>query len=190
MADLIFQFKTTTLIRLVDPEDESTSPPTLITTAAGATASFKIYDVAKDEALSAAEASGQTVLSVTNAGVFVIGDVVEVDLDSGAVHDGGAVTAVDPAAGTITVTTALTGAAAAGRRARVRLGPAVAMTQYGVPALGSQDWGFVGTLSHNHPGLVRDLRVAVEITLIGPAAAYQRVDVLCGVVQEVEDCGG
>ena len=187
--DITLQWKTTSLIRLVDPEDESTVPSTLITTVAGATCSFKVYDVAKDEVLFGAEAGGQTVLSVTGAGSFVVGDVVEVDLDAGTVHDAGAVTAVDPALGTITVTTALASAAAAGRRVRVRLGPSVSMAQYGVAALGSDTWGFVGTLAHNHPGLVKDLHVAVEITLVGPAAAYQRLDVLCATVQQVADCG-
>lgn len=193
MADLaVIQLRTTSLVRLIAPTDESTTPPTPLVTTGGtpSTCSFKVYDHGKIQELSATEATGQTILSVTNAGVFAVGDVVEVDLDSGAIHDAGAVTAVDPANGTITVTTGLASAAAAGRRVRVRLGPSVVMASYGTPVIGALDWGMVGTLAHNHPGLDKDRELEIEITLIGPAGAFQRVDVLCAVVRQVEDCDG
>ena len=56
MAELaVIQLRTTSLVRLIAPTDESTTPPTpLVTTGATpSTCSFKVYDHGKLEELSA-----------------------------------------------------------------------------------------------------------------------------------------
>jgi len=152
------------------------------------TCSFKVFDPNVDEVLTATEAGGQTVLSVSNAGVFVVGHLVEVSLDSGIFHDF-TVSAVDPAAGTVTGAPALATTASVGRRVRRRLGNSVAMAAYGTPKLGKTDWGFVGTLLRTHPGLELGLEVNVEIYFVGAVGGgLDLLKVLCAVVSPVEDC--
>lgn len=137
----------------------------------GATCSFSVYDPAKDESFSEDEASGQTVLSVSNPGVFVVGDIAEAVMDDETIHDCGAVTVVAPAAGTITVTNAIDDDAAEGNRIRVRLGDAITMSFYGTKKLNSLNppWGFRGTLPDTHPGLTRGLTIRIETNFIGDA---------------------
>jgi hypothetical protein len=156
----------------------------------GATASFKIFDPSRDSVLSAAEAAGQTELSVAGASSFVVGDDVEVTLDSGSfqITD---VTAVDPDAGTITVGTGLTGNAAQGKRVRKIFGVAIAMSEFGTPSFDTTDWGFRSNIPNDHV-VYDDLRskdgldANVEITFLGgPGLTY--IDVLCITIQE-KDC--
>lgn len=191
MARTPISYRSSVLIREVAPTDVSVKPKNPLDFTDGATATFKVYDPAKDEVLSVAEAGAQTVLSVTSAAVFILGDLVEVTLDDGTIHDAGAVTAVDPTAGTITITTALASPAAAGRRVRVRLGTQIAMAAYGTPKVGTRDWGFQGLLPSNHPGLEIDLEINVEIIFLGtgvPAGGLDLLDVLCLVVKPKADC--
>ena len=135
----------------------------------GATCSFSVYDPAKDESFSSDEASGQTVLSVSNPGVFVVDDIAEAIMDDDTTHDCGAIAAVDTAAGTITVTNATDDTAAEGNRIRVRLGDSIAMAFYGTKKLNSLNppWGFRGTLPDTHPGLTRGLAIRIETNFIG-----------------------
>ncbi len=183
-------FKTSVTIRLVAPTDVVSVPKDpLNNTDNGSTCTFKVYDPAKDEVLSAAEASGQTVLSVTNAAKFKIGDVTEVALDSGTLQDF-TLTGIDPTAGTITGSPSLTGPAASGNRVRVRLGPQVTMTEYGTPELETLDWGFQGSMASTHPGLVLDLEIDVEISFVGnpSSASLDLLEVLCLVIKLKKDC--
>lgn len=181
-------YRTDVPIRFQHPTDVIAQNPLDFTTD-GSTCTFKVFDPAKDEVLTAAEITSATVLNVTGAGVFEIGDTVEVDLDDGTVHDAGAVTAVDPVAGTIDVTTGLASGAAAGRRVRVRLGAQVTMTEYGTPTLGRTDWGFIGILSNTHLGLEIGLEIDVEISFVGAVVGgLDALDVLCLVVRPLADC--
>lgn len=157
----------------------------------GSTSTFKVYDPAKDEVLAALEATSQTVLSVTGAAAFKIDDVVEVDLDDGTVHDAGPVAAVDPALGTITVTTGLASQASAGNRVRVRLGAQITMVEFGTAKIGRRDFGFLGIMADTHPGLEIDLEINVEIRFVGAVGGGLDVlDVLCLVVKPRADCKG
>lgn len=154
----------------------------------GATCSFKVFDPNRDEALSADEATGQTELSVTGAGVFEDGDTVEVSLDDGSTH-ATTVSSTDPSAGTITVADALPSAASEDARVRVRLGGEVAMTEYGTAKIGSRDYGFVGTLPDTHPGLTIGREIDVEIRFVGaPGGGLDALEVICGVVRPRAEC--
>lgn len=187
MARQKIPYRTSVAIRYEHPVDDVAQNP-LDNTNDGATCSFKVYDPSKSEVLSAAEASGQTVLSVTDAGVFAVGETVEVDLDAGGFH-ASSVSAVDPIAGTITIAAGLPSAAGAGRRVRVRLGSSVSMVEYGTAKLGRTDWGFVGTLASDFPGLYIDREIDIEISFVGaPGGGLDALAVICAVVSPVEDC--
>jgi len=186
MARKKIAYKTDVVVRLEHPTDIVNAEP-LDTTDDGATCSFKVFDANADEVLSADEAGAQTALSVTGVGVFKVGWLVEVDLASGAIHDF-TISAVDPVAGTITGT-ALPSAAVAGARVRRRLGNAITMTEYGTPALGQTDWGFIGFLPKNHPGLAIGLEVDIEISFIGNVGGgLDALAVICAVVAPEADC--
>lgn len=160
-----FPYKTSFLVQTVRPTDVI-AQNTLDFTSDGATASLKLYDPAVDEVLSSLESQPQTVWSVTNAGLFVIGDIVELTQNDATILTG-TLTAVNATAGTLTSDAATTVDAAAGNRVRKRLGAAITMTEYGTPVLGKDDWGFRGVIPSNHPGLVLDLEFDVEISFVG-----------------------
>lgn len=181
-------FKSSVAIRLVAPIDVVAIPKVVLDAASGATSSFRVFDPAVDQVLSAAEASGQTVWSVTNAGLFKVGHGVELTQDDGSVLFG-TLTAVDPVLGTITSNTATTVAAAAGNRVRRRLGNPITMTQYGFASLSTRDWGWQGSLPSNHPGLAADMEIEVEISFVGAVAGGKDLlRILCLVVRNFEDC--
>ena len=182
-------YKTSTTIRLIAPTDVVADPKNPLDNAVdGATSTFKVYDPAKDEVVSVDEALGQTEWGVTNAAAFQVGDVVEVTENDGSILSG-TLTGVDPVAGTITSNVALLVGADAGQRTRVRLGPQVTMTEYGIPALGTRDWGFQGALVSDHAGLEIDLEVDVEISFVGaPSGGLDLLEVICAVVKQRKDC--
>lgn len=185
MARTKIPYQSDVVVRLVAPTDVVNQNP-LDNTNDGATADFKVFDPDVDETFSAVEASGQTEWSVTNAGLFAIGDVVEATETDGSILVG-TLTAVDASAGTITSDTALAVGAAAGARVRVRLGTQISMTEYGTAALGTRDWGFQGTLPDTHPGLDIDKEIDIEIEFDGGAglALLKRV---CAVVKVIKEC--
>ncbi len=155
----------------------------------GSTSTFKVYDPAKDEVMSVTEAAGQSILSVTNVGVFKKFDFVEVTLDDGTVHDAGFVNLIDPILGTITITIALASQASADSRVRVRLGTQVTMAEFGTAKIGRRDYGFIGTLRDDHPGLKIDLEINVEIRFVGAVVGgLDALEVLCLVVKPRADC--
>lgn len=186
-------FQTSVPIELLHPTDEVAVPPNpLDTTGDGSTCTFKVYDPAKSEVLSALEASGQTILSVTNTEVFVVGDLVELDQDDGTIHSSViSIAGIDTTAGTITIDDATTQPAAAGARFRVILGALVTMTEFGTPGANADpdSWGFRGTLAKDHAGLKLDLEIDVEIIFVGAVAGgLDYLETLCLVVKNKADC--
>lgn len=178
MSRTYVPYRSSVAVELEHPTDVVAEPREPLSNADdGATCTFKIYDPAKDEQLSADEVGGQVILSVTGAGEFVVGDLVEVSLDDGSLHATDVV-AVDGSAGTVEVTDALPSAAAEGSRIRVRLGSEVSMSDYGTPALETVDWGFRGFIDSDHSGLDLDLEVDVEIYLRNSGGTLILLDVL------------
>jgi hypothetical protein len=165
MGREIFPYRTSRIIKAKHPIDVEADEP-LDFTGDGSTCSFKVYDPAKDEVISVVEASGQTELSVSNAGVFVIGDTIEVEENDGSIL-ATTINAVDADAGTITNDDALTNGAAVGKRVRRIFGAAVTMTEYGTPALDQVNWGFRGTLLSTHACHIIDQDIDVEISFVG-----------------------
>lgn len=183
-----FPYRSDSVVRLVAPTDSVNGNP-LDNTNDGATASFKVYDPLADEQLSAVEASGQTELSVSNAGIFNAGDAVELLQNDGSAHSS-TVSSVDPIAGTVTVADPTTVAAAAGSRFRRRFGGVVTMTEYGVSKIGERDWGFQGTLGKDSPAVAAlDREFDVEITFVGAVAGgLDVVHVICGITKPIGEC--
>jgi len=187
MARRVISYQSDAVIRLVAPTDVINDNP-LDNTNDGATCTFKVYDPNIDESFSAVEASGQTEWSVTNAGLFSIGDIVEATETDGTILSG-TLNAVDAAAGTITSDTALAVGAASGARVRVRLGAEITMSEYGTAALGTRDWGFQGTLSDTHPGLSIDKEIDIEIFFVGAVAGgLNLLKRICAIIKVIEDC--
>ena len=187
MARERFAYQSTIPIECVAPTDVQNQIG-LDNTTYGATCSFKVYDPAKDEVLSSAEASGQTILSVTSSGVFVVGDQVELTQDDGSLRVS-TVSAIDAAAGTITIDDVTTDTSAAGNRVRVKLGATVTMTEFGTPKLEERNWGFRGFLASTHAGLEPDLDIDVEISFVGAGGNLDLLLVICATVVLVDSCG-
>lgn len=184
-------FRSDRVVRFAHPTDVLASPQNpLDNSNDGATCSFKAFDAGKSEVLSQDEAALETVLSVTNPGSFEIGDVVEVDLDGGTSHDGGAVVAVSEDDGEITITNGLASSARAGSRVRALLGSEVPMAEYGTARLGTTDWGFQATLLGTHPAHAVGREVDLEITFVGaPGGGLTVVTVVKAViVGDSESC--
>ena len=182
-------FKTSTTIQLVAPTDVFADPDNpLDNTTDGSTSTFRVIDPAKSEVLFADEATSQVALSVTNVGVFVVGDTVDVDLDDGTGHSAD-IDSIDTVAGTITVDVGLVSAAAAGNRVRVRLGNVITMTEYGTPDLSNLDWGFQGPLASDHGDLKPDLEINIEISFVGAViGGLDLLKIICAIIKENKDC--
>lgn len=154
---------------------------------AGASSLFKVFDPSKDSVTSALEASGQTVLSMINAGVFVVGDKVECNQDDGTIHSS-TINTVDPVLNTITIANATTDSMAAGSRVRVIMGVAVAMLEYGTADLDTLDWGYVASFPNDHAAHL-DARakngfdVDLEIQFDG-GASLAAVEIHCLTIKE------
>lgn len=180
-------YQTTSVVELTAPTD-TIAQKTLNNTDDGATSTFKVYDPAKDEAISIDEASSQSILFVTDSGVFVVGDTAEVTQNDGTIHSS-AISDVIPEDGTITLDDPLTVAADAGNRVRARLGDEITMSEFGTPALGTLDWGFRGALASNHDGLDLDLDIVIEIDFVGdPGGGLDLLDRICGVIKPNCEC--
>jgi hypothetical protein len=166
----------------IDPENR-----VVLNDAAGASCSFKVYDPSIDESISVLEASGQTILSVTNTGLFVTGYDVEVTLDDGTIHPPSNVNAVDTVAGTITIADSITDSAAKGNRVRAILGVLVTMDEFGTANIDKRDWGYKGTLLNNQAAHLdvrsRDeLDIDVEVIMNGGVGLIS-TDVLCYTIK-------
>ncbi len=166
---------------------------TVLNDAAGASSSFKVYDPAKDEELSLLEASGQTILDVTNAGIFVINDIAELKQDDATLH-ASAVTNVDVVNGQITIANPTTDTAQAGNRIRVVLdsGTPITQNEFGTANVDTEDWGYTEVFSDTHAAHDSPLTkttgfdVDVEITFSGGAGLNAK-DTICVTIKE-DDC--
>lgn len=165
---------------------------TVLDDAAGASSSFKVYDPAKDEEISILEASGQTVLDVTDAGVFVVNDIIELKQDDATLH-ASAVTDIDVPNGQITIANPTTDSAQAGNRIRVVLDSSTPVTQneFGTADIDTEDWGYTGVLSDTHAAHDNPLTkttgfdVDVEISFSGGAGLNAK-DTICITIKEDE----
>lgn len=174
------------LVRAKHPIDVVAENP-LDNSGDGATCAFKVYDISKDEIISATEAIGQDTLSVTNAGRLEVDDLVEVTQNDASLHES-TINAVDSAAGTITIDDVLIVAAAVGNRVRVVMGVAVPMSEYGTPDINALDWGFSGLLPDTHvahldPRSKAGFDVDIEVDFNG-GAGLRKVKTLCTTIQE------
>jgi len=168
----------------------TTDVDVVINDAGGGSASFKVYDPSKDELISADEAIGQTELSVSDVGVFDVGDSVEVTQNNGVILSS-TVSAVDSTAGTITIADSLAVAADLGSRVRVIFGASVSMTEYGTANLNTRDWGYRGLFALSNPAhsdtRAKDgLEINIEISVDG-GSNRDSLDVICALIRE-NDC--
>ncbi len=176
--------------RAIAPKDILVDPNVVINDAASGSASFKIYDPSRDEVLTGVEAIGQTVLSVSNAGEFVISDDVELTQDDDTIHLS-TINAVDTVLGTVTISAATTVASAVGNRFRKIFGVKVTMTEYGTADLNTRNWGYQGTILSTHD-VYKDSRskdgldADIEIIVLAPGMVEQQT--ICATVKE-DDCG-
>lgn len=80
-------------------------------------------------------------------------------------HDGGAVTARDLEANTITIQNALANFADINARVMTKIGPDISLSSYGTPALSTTNWGFEGTMQANHSDVLPGMALRIEIEL-------------------------
>lgn len=184
-----YPYKSDSVIEFLAPEDV-VAENALDNTGDGATCTFKVYDPAKDEVLSAVEAIGQTVLSVVNPGTFAVADSVELTQNDGTIHSSTiAVDGIDTVNGTVTIEDATTVAAAAGNQFRVIFGTSITMTEFGTPVFGKRDYGFRGTLPDTHPVHILDQEFNIEVLFVGAVAGgLDKLDILCGVIKHAREC--
>lgn len=188
MARIIFPLKSSVIIRNKHPIDVNEN--IILNDAAGSSCTFKVYDPAKDEIISVDEASGQTIINVTNPGNFAVGDSVEIKTNDGT-FDISDVASIQITNGTITMDVALTDAAAVGNRVRRIFGVAVPMTEYGTPKLDTLDWGYRGTLLSTHASQIKGQDIDIEINFVGDGAAPGTLnarETICATIQDVKDC--
>jgi len=158
----LIRYLSDNLIRLVAPINTEPDPHTVISSG---TCTARLFDEDHETELSADEATSQTVLSVDRARSIEVGSDVTVMLDDGTYHDAGTVTARDLDADEVTVTTGLASAASAGARVLTSIGADVTLTTYGTPGLLTTDWGFKGTMLHNHADVKPGMQLRIEIFL-------------------------
>ena len=161
------------LIRLIAPTNTQPDPNTVIS---AGTCTARLFDDGRETTLSAVEATAQTVLSVERARSIDVGSTVVIQLADGSYHNGGAVTARDLEADTVTITTALASGAAIGARVMTKIGPSITMAAYGTPALGTTTWGFEGTMEAAHADVLPGMALRIEIDL--DAAGVELVNVI------------
>ena len=94
-----------------------------------------------------------------------MGSSVVIQLSNKTYHDGGAVTARDLEADTITITTGLANVAGIGARVMTRIGPDISLSAYGTPSLTTTTWGFQGTMQANHADVLPGMALRIEIDL-------------------------
>lgn len=152
------------LVELVAPIDEGITPAAALLTA---TVSAVLLNTAADTVLDAAEAAGQTVLSVESARRIAVGDVVRIEQDDATTLEA-TVSAVDGSAGTLTLGTALASAARKGAGVAVKIGPTVPLAGFNLSAANVEttDWGYRGEIEHNHAGLIAGQVLRVEISTV------------------------
>lgn len=177
-------------VKVIAPIDVDNQ--TVLNDAAGASSSFKVYDPAKDEAISVLVSSG-IVLDVTNAGVFVINDIAELKQDDATLHVS-AITNVDVPNGQITIIIPVTDTSQAGNRIRVVLDSSTPIVQdeFGTADIDTEDWGYIGVFSDTHAAHDNPLTktaegfdVDIEISFSG-GAGLNREKTECVTIKEDE----
>lgn len=179
------QFQSDYFVRLKGPEDLGVDPDDVNRLLSSGTATYSSYDPGIDTVLDAAEALGQTILSVSDAGLFKVGYRLELTQDNGTLHNS-SVVSVDASAGTVTINDVTTVAAALGNRVRrVFTSTPVAMTLFGTPVVGSLDWGYRGVLADDGPHQFIDQLVTAKMILdAGPGIKITKNECL----KVVESC--
>ena len=176
-------FRSSVPVALRRPTDVFQDDP-LNNTDDGSVSTFRVYDPSVDEVLSEDVSIAGTTWEVTSAGLFKVGDIVELTMNDLDLHFT-TITVVTEADGTITVDTGPTVAADEDRRCRVALGPEVAMAEFGTPKAGDDDWGFVGTLSSTYPGLTIGRDVDINIFFVGAVAGgLDLLEIICATVTD------
>ncbi|GAG13498.1 unnamed protein product, partial [marine sediment metagenome] len=126
--------------------------------------------------------------NVSNVSAFVVGDLVEIVLDSGAVESK-TISSIDTDAGTMTMGSGIATEAAIGNLVRKVFTSAITMTEYGTPALGTRDWGFRGTLPGDTTGFMNGTNIDIEILFIGSVSGgLDRTFALCLTIDAGCDC--
>jgi len=148
----------------------------------GSTCSFKVYNADADSFVAVAVSTGTTCV-VSDATKFTLGDTLELKNESKVMFDCGAITDVDTDTNILTFTNTLIAVHPVGAQARVRLGDEIAMVEYGTAERGSAEYGFIGVLPWNHPGLVIGMNIEIRKIFIGaPPSGLVAIGSLCGVV--------
>ena len=164
-ATLKLRFNSTNTIYLEGPMDKNTGA-----LSSGGTCNALLFHDRKDTSLSADEASSQADLSVGDPSLYEPDvDTISIQKDDKTWFDCGLVTAIDKAAGTITITSPIDANISKGAAVRARFGSAtpIAMTSYGSPVANTYDWGYRGTIAATHDINMRvGVPVRAEITLL------------------------
>jgi len=192
MARVLYKRFTDRQIRAVAPTNVLVEPNVPLNDAAGASAFFNVYDPSEDEVLTVVIIGSTGLISVSNVGVFEVGDVLELTRDDGTTDVSASVGSINVALGRIALVGAMVGPAAVGNRLRTILGTQVAMTEYGTADLNTRTWGYQGLFDDGHPAY-NDPRsksgfdIEVEIRFTG-GVGLKAFDVICATIQE-DDCG-
>lgn len=193
MSRTIISRFTDKTVKCKHPIDEDVDPrlPIVDANYPGATCVYNVFDISKDEVISVNELAGQTVLSVSNAGIFKVAETVLVTLDSGVIENK-TIDLIDAANSTIRVTVAITANASAGNRVRSILGTQdVAMAEFGTPDIDKTEWGWRESLlkshiAHSDSRSKTGFDIDIEITLDG-GAGVSATETECVTIKE-DDC--
>ncbi len=172
--------------------DYTTDTCKVVNDSSGASASFKVYDPTIDEAISSSHTTGQTIINVSNIGVFSVDDSIEITLDDDAVHIAN-INSLSLSNSSITMSAGLPSGAAAGNRIRKIFGVSISMTEFGTANLNTRNWGYRGVLlgshvAHSDIRAKDSLDVTIEIRVIESGGAVS-FDTICASIQETPDCG-
>jgi len=191
MARELFKRFSDRQIRAIAPTNVQVEPNIPLNDAGGTTSFFNVYDPSEDEVLTVAIVGSVGLISVSNVGVFEIGDQLELTRDNGTTDVTASVASIDVALGEITLSGTLAGPAAVGRRLRTILGTQTSMAEFGTANLNTRDWGYQGLLTGTHPAHTdprSKTQFDIEIEIRVTAAGFTAFDVICATIQE-DDCG-
>ncbi len=151
-----------------------------ITVASGGSGIARLFDDRKDTFLRVNGGATQTNLSMEhtrgNGHGFEVGDILRIELDSGAYHES-AIVSIDHEARKIVITAGLATQATGPKPVAVLLGSSITLNEFGTPTLPpvpKAAWGWRGLIADDHAGLEIGLSVRVEIELNGGAGLQAR----------------
>jgi len=135
----------------------------------------KIFDPSAENRAAAAAASGDSILSLRFEPEFLVGDTLRIARNDGTFLEA-AVTAVDHAAKTVTISGTLGVAVVRGAIVERKIGADFAVGTYNASAAvaGTYDWGWRGSVAPSQAGIVIDHAYVVELTLV--SGGYTVVD--------------